>query len=281
MYRLLKIETNGEMPKLVAHLNTAWRFGYEDILPLFHTKPTVNKHTHDENGGLEQALRAGELDVMILASCESRCQLSPVLSSFVPFASTSRAEPRPLTPNPSWSGSSATSTGDQRWLGNSLREALVESEAVQVLCMHHEGGLFHQHRSPFGLLAAQGRLQYISLGAHTSNAFARDLAQWAIEDSNPGWARYPVQTFVAVSRKAGGGQRESEERGMRGDRRGERERDRASATSGWRGHTTDRLRPATILAFPCTLCPVPTSCKDRSGQSRGHHGRSGSRQTAL
>lgn len=80
-----------------------------------------------------------------------------------------------------------------------MRDALTEYENVQILCMHHEGAGFPVHRSSFAKIAAQGRLQYISLGAHTSNAYARDLAEWAIQDSNPGWARYPVQTFVAVS----------------------------------------------------------------------------------
>lgn len=51
---------------------TAWRFGYDDILTGFHSKPTVNKAVQHKDGGLEQALRTGELDVMVLASCESR-----------------------------------------------------------------------------------------------------------------------------------------------------------------------------------------------------------------
>lgn len=51
---------------------TAWRFGYDDILTGFHSKPTVNKAVQHKDGGLEQALRTGELDVMVLASCESK-----------------------------------------------------------------------------------------------------------------------------------------------------------------------------------------------------------------
>lgn len=39
---------------------TAWRFGYDDILTGFHSKPTVNKAVQHKDGGLEQALRTGE-----------------------------------------------------------------------------------------------------------------------------------------------------------------------------------------------------------------------------
>jgi hypothetical protein len=38
------------------------------------TKPTVNKPVQHIDGGLEQALRTEELDVMVLASCESKWQ---------------------------------------------------------------------------------------------------------------------------------------------------------------------------------------------------------------
>lgn len=90
--------------------------------------------------------------------------------------------------------------GDQRWLEKSLVHVLSQPSSLQVICLHHEENGFQAHHGPFSSLAHDGRLQYVSLGTHTSRMYARYLVKWALSDREPGWAKWPVQTLIAVGR---------------------------------------------------------------------------------
>lgn len=64
--------------------------------------------------------------------------------------------------------------------------------------MHHEENGFHAHHEPFDNLAREGRIQFVSLGAHTSRMYADHLTQWSTRDRTTGWSVHPVQTLVTV-----------------------------------------------------------------------------------
>ncbi|KAG7529382.1 hypothetical protein FFLO_05697 [Filobasidium floriforme] len=100
---------------------------------------------------------------------------------------------------------------DQRWLEDSLRTVLAQPSDLQVVCMHHEENGFHAHHEPFHNLAREGRIQFVSLGAHTSRMYAEHLTQWSTRDRNTGWAVHPVQTLVTVRPRSRSPEREGKE----------------------------------------------------------------------